>query len=241
MKITTSISARMFVFSLILVAFPSLVHAEAVSGQVKNIIGDATVILPDGKHEQVTKDTAIPAGSKIETGPDTKLLVQWMPGALSVITSSAVVSVKSLKYSEASGAPQRTVALKLTQGSVFSHLAHNSGTSDFQIKTPTAVAAARGTDWEVTVNGKTTTVSVISSEVDVTLDSNLVIKVKAGQIYSVGGLTEPLSQDEIDAIILILQQAGISVGQTPVDQVHQHGTHYDPLDETPPTKSQFSN
>ena len=242
MKITNSISARMFVLSLILVACPSLVKAEAVAGQVKNVIGDATVILPNGKHEQITTDTTIPAGSKIQTGPDSRLVVQWMPGALSVITSSAAVAVSSLNYSDAGGAPQRKVALNLTQGSVFSHLAHNSGTSDFHIKTPTAVAAARGTDWEVTVHGHNTTVSVVSSAVDVSLPADLHITVKAGYVYSVtaGGEPVALTQDELNEIVSILEQAGIHVGQSNVGQVYQHGTHNLPLDETPITKGGFN-
>jgi hypothetical protein len=210
-----------------------LVHADSTAGQVKNVIGDATVTLPGGKHEQATTDMTIPAGSRIQTGADSKVLIEWMPGALSVITSNANVVVSSLGYSDAGGAPQRKVALKLTKGSVFSHLAHNNGTSDFTIKTPSGVAAARGTDWEVTVNGTTTTVAVVSSDVTFTSPSGLTIDIQAGQIYSIGGLTRPLSQDELDAIITVLQQAGIQVGPTNVNQVHQHGTFYPPLDEVP--------
>jgi hypothetical protein len=239
MKTTFLIITRILLVYLIFIAFPALIQAAAVDGQVKSLKGTARLTLPGGVSKMITLQTIIPHGSTIRTGPDTELVIVWMPGAASVITSNAVVKVDSLSYSN-DGSPKRKVGLNLTQGCVFSHLAHNSGTSDFRIKTPAGVAAARGTDWEVEVNGIQVTVSVVTSAVDVTFAGGIVVTVQAGYGFVLDPNGHPirLTPEQINLIETILQLAGLTV-HWDVNQVYNPGQHGTPISIVPvPNASQ---
>lgn len=215
MKTIHMMIARLLFLSFILVVSASLARADVVYGQVQKVTGSAHLITPNGKSQIITTSTVVPIGSRIETGSDGEVVIQWVQGAYSVIQSNAKVTVTSLGYAQKSGVATRNVGLNLSRGSLYSHLAHDNGKSDFRIKTPKGVAAARGTDWVVIVRADgSVTVSVATSAVDVTGVDDIVITVKEGQLFNVtvNGSPVAITDKAKQQILDILALAGIPVG-----------------------------
>jgi hypothetical protein len=199
----------------LLLASQLLVRAETTSAHVQSIQGgDAYVISPDGKSQKITTATMIAPGSVIHTGSGTVGL-HLMPGANTVVAPDSDVTVSSLDYSkDASGAASRTVVLDLRKGTVFNTLAHDNGVSDFRIKTPKGVAAARGTDWSVSVIGKEVSIKVLHGNI-VFISFGIRVNIPGGHGFStVTNIVVILTPQEIAEIVKALNDAGFTVSVT---------------------------
>jgi hypothetical protein len=204
---------RLLLVPLLLLSSHGLLQAESVDGKVRSVNGDAVIVTPGSKPKTVTNGTVIPPGSKIFTKDNANLIIQWLPGAYSVMFPNSSVAVGALNYSNPDGvSPNRKVSLGLLKGSVFSHLAHNDGTSNFQVRTPSGVAAARGTDWVVGFDGKRVKVSTLADTVLCILPSGRVITVDVLFDYLMGD-PDPTRFKEpgFEKILNELKAAGLSI------------------------------
>ncbi len=219
--------------ALLLILSPGLVHAESVPATVAYVQGEATYTTPAGKTEKITENSQIPVGSTVTTGKDGSVGLKLVPGATTVVGPDSKLKISSLDYSKsATGEKKRDILLGLTKGSIFSSLAKNDGKSDFRISTPQGVAAARGTDWSVTVSGSTVTVAVLDGNVVITLPNGSTITIPASKVgvstssspvtYIISGLTDDQKNELIkeieDAGFQLSSQNGPSQGDVYSDQ-----------------------
>jgi hypothetical protein len=173
------------VFALLLffVIVPAIARADAVLATVTYVEGDATIIDPAGHSEKASKKMQLAPGSTVKTSASGTVGLRLTPGATTVVGPNSTLKIKGLDYSKTTdGRNKRDIQLDLSQGALYNSLVKKDGQSNFQISTPEGVAAARGTDWSVTVSSSGgVTVAVVDGEVTITLPNGNVIKVKAGQ------------------------------------------------------------
>lgn len=129
-------------------ATPSL-RAEPESGSVTVAVGDVKVTPADGGAAQPLKaGDKVAVGSTVTTGADSRaVIVMTTQSAIRVAANSEVV-INTLDNS----ATEPKVLLDLKNGSLGALLKPDAEVSmDFKIKTPSGIAAARGTFYAVVV------------------------------------------------------------------------------------------
>ena len=146
MKIANSISIRV----LLLVFLPyCFLLAEPESGKVTVAVGEVTVVASEG-----AAPVALQSGDKVKVGAIIKtgagaraVVVMTSRSAIRISENSTVV----IEMVDETVLPKK-VTVDLKDGSVSALLKPNSaGELDFQVRTPSGVAAARGTFYSVVV------------------------------------------------------------------------------------------
>jgi hypothetical protein len=202
---------------LFLVIAPAIARADAVPATVAYIEGDATIIDPAGHSQKVISQMQIAPGSTLKTGADGTVGLKLTPGATTVVGHNTTMKITGLDYSRtADGQNKREIMLDLKQGALYNSLVKKDGQSDFQITTPEGVAAARGTDWSVTVSGKGVKVAVVDGTVVITLPNGHKIMVPAGKVAvsTIGGpgnltyVISGLTTADVQLIIREIEKAG---------------------------------
>ncbi len=198
-----TLSKKLSLGLFVLVA-PQLAMADSVPATVTSIKGDVVVTDASGKAVPVTQGSKLPAGDTVKTGATGTVGLTLVPGAGTVVQPNSSVKISSLDFNKgADGSNNRSIRLNLKNGSLISTLFKKDGHSDFQVATPYGVAAAKGTDWEVSVEGTTLTVSVADGVVTVTNKAGQVLAtIPGGQGYdSTTGKVTALPQSVVDAIL----------------------------------------
>jgi hypothetical protein len=198
-----------FLTCILVVAAQGIVHADTASSNVRSMDGSATVTT-HGKSMDVSRDSMIAPGSTIHTGASGHVALHLMPGADTVVGPNTDMTIEKLDYSkDASGDASRTVVLKVEKGEVFNNIAHGDGegTSDFRVRTPRGVAAARGTQFKVTVSGQQCTVEVTQDTVVFHGDDGKNTTLHSGREGTFpGGIIIVLTPREIAEIEKIISQ-----------------------------------
>jgi hypothetical protein len=202
-----------FALLFLFVIVPTIARADAVPATVSYVEGDAVVIDPAGHSQKVVEEMQIAPGSTVKTTANGTVGLKLTPGATTVVGPGSSVKINALDYSKtATGRNKREIHLDLSKGSLYNSLVKKDGQSDFQIQTPEGVAAARGTDWSVTVSGAGVTVAVVDGKVVITLPNGHKISVPAGSVavsttgapgsitYTITGLTSEEEHKIIDEI-----------------------------------------
>ncbi len=130
------------------------------------------------------------AGTMIRTGPDGKVTLNWSDGSRVRLAPNTLLQVMKCQVNKASGSD--TYQFKVDFGRIWVRvLKRLTRRSKFEILTPTATAAVRGTIFSVTVSRDgTTEVSVLKGQVDVQ-NGGRNIPVRESQIAAVGEQTVP--------------------------------------------------
>jgi hypothetical protein len=151
----------------ILVAFhfPSYLRAEPESGKVTVAVGDVQVIAKAGDAPVAVKSgDKIAVGSTIKTGAGSRAVVVITPRSAIRIAESSVVVIEVV---DETVLPKK-VTVDLKDGSLSALLKPNAaGELDFQVRTPSGVAAARGTFFSVAVKDGKGFAQVKEGRVDV--------------------------------------------------------------------------
>jgi len=193
------------------VGLPHAAKAIIIDAQVSSVTGKAYVLQPGSTARlELRPGMTLAPGSTVSTETGSVGL-QLMPGAVTILQPSTELAINRLDYEKKSdNTVRRSVLLDLKKGSVLSNL-QKTGASDFRIKTPYGVAAARGTTWE-TSTGK---VTVYESMVEVTLNSGRRITIQAGTFVEIvngdAGNAAPITQQEYDDMVQALKEAGFNV------------------------------
>lgn len=206
---------QLFLAALLFV-LPQAVQAIIIEAQVASVTGKAYVVQPGSTDKlELKPGMSLAPGSTVSTETGT-IGLQLMPGAVTVVEPSSELGIEKLSYEKKSDSSlNRNVLLDLKKGSVLSNL-QKSGTSDFKIKTPYGVAAARGTTWKVDM-AKT---AVYDGTVDVAFTNGRTVRIEGGTFVEVingePGRTAPITQEEFDEIVKALKDAGFDVTVTPL-------------------------
>jgi len=151
------------VFALLaqsLVIVQRLAKADKVSGLVEVSRSDK------GEWKPLDTDSLIKTGDRVRSGNDGTAEFRWADGTRWKIMPATEIKVGKSTYNMVQKADQSQ--LQLTTGKVFIRIIKAlQPTSKFEVETPTAVAAARGTVFSVEVKNGKTSVAVLKGEVQV--------------------------------------------------------------------------
>lgn len=161
------------VFALVVMT-PSAGTAETLDAQSKAIKGSVLFALPgSADFKPLTPNTALPVGSKVKTGANATATLLTVPEAAVRLQENTEITIGGLEY-EKSGdqVTKRDALIELNSGTLSALIKRNDPkTTDFKIKTPQGVAAARGTFYAVTVKDGKSVVGVKEGKVSVKSDA----------------------------------------------------------------------
>lgn len=148
-------STPLVVLLLFLVCLPSRGQAQddaPKSGKVTVSVGDVKVTPPGGAAKALVAGDIVTTGSTVTTGAGARAVIVMTPKSAIRVGENSTVLVEEIV--EAANPPKVTLDLK--DGSLGALLKPGAGAEmDFKIKTPSGIAAARGTYYAVVVeNGK---------------------------------------------------------------------------------------
>lgn len=114
------------------------------------------------------RNAALPAGAEVLVGPKAKCSIGFGPLAKNIIRlePASVIVLESIE----------PVKIRLKEGKIFTLLKGLKKGSSFEVMTPTALAAARGTGWEQTLSN----VSVFDGTVQLQGSAGETLEVPAG-------------------------------------------------------------
>ncbi len=137
-----------------------LASAKAVSGRVELRRGG------QGAFSPVTLGETVKTGDELQTGSDGRAEFAWADGTRWKLEPSTHLSIT--RAASNSWRKTEQTQFKLDAGKVFVRVVKTLAPgSSFQIETPSAVAAVRGTVWSIEVNGGQTRVGVYKGFVEV--------------------------------------------------------------------------
>lgn len=127
----------------------SVLDAAPESGRVTVAVGDVKVVAAEGEPAKaVEKGDKVAVGATVLTGPESRAVIVITPrSAIRIAENSEVV----IEVVDETASPA-DVTINLKEGSLGALLKPNAATElDFKVRTPSGVAAARGTFYSVAV------------------------------------------------------------------------------------------
>jgi hypothetical protein len=182
-----------------------------VSGGVIGLRGEAQIIMPGSTAPvPLQKGQLVPAGAQVVTGDKGRVILGLLPGAATILSPNTTLAVRRLSLERSGDAvAKRDVQLELQSktGSAISFLKKMDGASDFSVKTPFGVAAARGTIWKTT----STRVITVSGTVSVTLNDGARVSVPSGSTTDANGDTSGITDEDIRELKAEFEELGYEV------------------------------
>lgn len=156
-----------FLFSCALIALFTVL-AQGQEATIARLSGSdtVTVTLPNDQEIQMGKGDVVPVGSWVEVPASAKLFLRTFQGTTTVFSGGAVFEVTQV---EKTGGKEKT-RLTLQSGDLVANLDPDKrGVNDYGVRTPKGVAAARGTNYSVSVNGVQVLITVSAGQVTMTI------------------------------------------------------------------------
>lgn len=132
-----------------ILAFGGIAEAAPESGKVTVAVGDVKAFAEEGAAgTPVEKGDKVAVGTTIKTGADSRAVIVITPRSAIRISENSVVVIETVDEA----ASPKQVMIDLKDGSLGALLKPNAATElDFRVRTPSGVAAARGTFYAVAV------------------------------------------------------------------------------------------
>ncbi|MDF1859028.1 MAG: FecR domain-containing protein [Verrucomicrobiales bacterium] len=129
--------------------FSTLSEAAPESGRVTVAVGEVVALSKEGGAETpLEKGDKVAVGTTIKTGADARAVIVITPRSAIRISENSEVVIETVDEA----ASPKQVMIDLKDGSLGALLKPNaSGELDFKVRTPSGVAAARGTFYSVAV------------------------------------------------------------------------------------------
>lgn len=135
---------------------PAALAQEGQQIEVTNLSGDVEVLLEDAQEYAAAEEgMLLEAGDSIKTGADASAELSFNEDNSNLARLSEETNVTALF--------QGDEKIELIEGEVFTTVSQLSTGSAFEIRTPTAVSGARGTDWVTKVTEEGTEVEAVDS------------------------------------------------------------------------------
>lgn len=172
-------------FQLVAFTLVALLLSVTASAAVKVIAvtGSAEIKVDEASgFQQLMTGDEVPLGATIRTGADGNVFLTPLPGITSTVSPGSELVIESASVSTGTdGKPKQSAMLDLRKGNMTNTLEVKGTDTDFKIKTPKGVAAARGTIFQLDETGG---LSVLEGNVD-----------KDGQSYPEGSIvyTDPVT------------------------------------------------
>lgn len=161
---------------LALFLLPASVLAEKALAVVMYASGDRAHIQA-GQTVDLEPQDLIRPGDEIETGQDGKVSLQCSTGVIFQIGPDSRIKVTDL----VAGASADNIFIRMEKGSLSSIVSRDNGPQNVEIRTPTAVANVRGTEFIVEAEEEQTSVLVQEGEVDVEDSAGNKARARAGR------------------------------------------------------------
>lgn len=135
--------------ALLVLGSHTIAHAEPESGKVTVAVGEVKAISKDGGAETAVKaGDKVAVGTTIKTGANSRAVVVVTARSAIRISENSEVVIETVDET----ATPNQVLIDLKDGSLGALLKPNAaGELDFKVRTPSGVAAARGTFYAVAV------------------------------------------------------------------------------------------
>ncbi len=140
---------------------------KSVSATVVNFRGSVHLIR-DGQEQKLNAHQTIKQGDSLRTGKNSSARIQFSDGSTILVLPNSEIKLEKLE-AQPDQALSKTV-VKLIDGRVENQVKKQSGGSRYEITTPAAVAAVRGTNFRVAADnsGETMRSEVLEGKVGVT-------------------------------------------------------------------------
>ncbi|MGF1678504.1 MAG: hypothetical protein ACFCUX_04845 [Candidatus Methylacidiphilales bacterium] len=175
---------------------------QADTGKILSTVGSVTILLPgESTPKPAIKGQPVPEGSTLITADGSQCMVGLTAGASTLVESGSELTVDTLQIKKSGNqVSQRNIELELKSGSNLSFLKQMGSISDYSVKTPIGVAAARGTIWRSSNEG----IQVADGVVTFTLPDGTQVSVPAGKQMTPDGevdvIDDQVLQNLADAI-----------------------------------------
>lgn len=190
MKTFRSFSNRLVVFGAAMLATALITEAQAQS--IKQ--GSATVRAVRGKAQYSTGAGWAPirvgiilrSGSIIKTAPESQVdLFLGKNGPVVRVTEDTEMALDKLTFAETGAEDVIETQLDLKSGRILGNVKKLAAASRYEVKTPNAVAAIRGTEYEVEATGRVTVLSglCVVSYIDKTTGQPARVNVPQGMTF----------------------------------------------------------
>lgn len=159
-------------------------HAATVQAVATQVTGKAVLMRPGSKAE-----FPLSSGDKISPGyllktKSGKVMLKPIPGTAVEIGSNTTVHIKELSVTGS----RRNVLLDVKDGEIVAVIDKlNPSFTNFRIKTPQGVAAARGTTFSINVRGGQSKIVGLSGRVAITTPGGRTVSLGGGQTSTVSG------------------------------------------------------
>lgn len=190
-------SLRWIVGIIFVVAFATTSSAQTVSGVMMVVKGDIKVTGKDGKTEAAKVGKKVAAGDTIVSGPDSRAKIVMADKNVINISPDSKITIE--KY-ENDGKERKNVELNVVYGKLRASVEqkYDGEKSKFNVKTPSAVAGVRGTDFITGYNPSTRSAQIITFQGSVAVGSpgpggsiQNPVFVQAGQMTTAGAGKPP--------------------------------------------------
>lgn len=172
--------------------FAAASFAEGMAGEINELKGKVEIKKAgDVAWNEAAAGLPVEQGYRIKTGPRSMCDVELDDGSLIHIAANSETQVESLDIKE----DEHTSSFQLFIGKIIASVQHLKKTK-MQIRTPTSVAAVRGTEFAVEAGEKETEVGVFDG--------------------SVGVRNAELSGEELEALVGKDQQTSVAAGEKPL-------------------------
>ena len=164
MKIPAIITTAL---SLTAVSFLSstVVQAEPESGDVTVAVGDVRFIAEDGTATPLKKGDKVAVGGMVKTGGQSRAVIVITPRSAIRVSENSEVVIETINENS----KPVDVMINLKDGSLGALIKPNAaGELDFKVRTPSGVAAARGTFYAVVVREGKGYTQVKEGQVEIT-------------------------------------------------------------------------
>ncbi len=150
----------LLVFSLWLFSAPAAM-AQSLQGVFMVVKGDIKVVSPDGKSDAAKVGKKVSSGDSIVAGADARAKIVMADKNVINISPDSKITIE--KY-ENDGKDKKNVELKVEYGKIRASVEekYDGEKSKFNIKTPSAVAGVRGTDFLTGYQPSTRATSVVT-------------------------------------------------------------------------------
>lgn len=165
---------------------------SALSAEMAKIIRmsgtqDVVVTMPDGSSVAGVAGLEMPVDSLIEVKAGTRLFFKTFEGQITVVEADSVIFLETI---EVTSAGKEKTVVELKSGNLVANLDPTKrGTNDYGVRTPKGVAAARGTNYTVSVNGQNVVVTVVAGVVSINIPDVGPVALNAGSATTGGAAT----------------------------------------------------
>lgn len=172
-------------------------------GKVLFIDGEVSILSPgDTAPTVAVPGQPVPSGSKVFTAEGAKCMIGLTRGASTLVEESSELEVQSIQAEhKGQRTSRRDIDLEVKKGSAISFLETLGSETDYSVRSPVGVVAARGTIWRT----GTDIVQVMDGVVSIELPDGSTVAVPAGKQMTANGEVDVIDDETIQQLLSLIR------------------------------------